>query len=90
MPENADTVQGWDFGHGCTLDELLSSFLYTGFQATAFGRAVNEVNRMVVPHAPPPLVSPSLLHGTDLCIDYLASSCAVRVICVAAVGLASL
>ncbi len=56
MPENADTVQGWDFLHGCTLDELLSSFLHTGFQATAFGRAVNEVNRMVrpdnlVPHA---------------------------------------
>lgn len=47
MPENADTVQGWDFEQGCTLDGLLSSFLQTGFQATAFGRAVAEVNRMV-------------------------------------------
>ncbi len=52
MPENADTVQGWDFDHGCSLDELLSSFLHTGFQATAFGRAVNEVNRMVGPSCP--------------------------------------
>ena len=47
MPENAATVQGWDFDHGCTLDGLLHSFLQTGFQATAFGRAVAEVNRMV-------------------------------------------
>lgn len=47
MPENAATVQGWDFDHGCTLDGLLQSFLQTGFQATAFGRAVAEVNRMV-------------------------------------------
>lgn len=47
MPENAETVHGWDFDHGCSLDGLLSSFLYTGFQATAFGRAVAEVNRMV-------------------------------------------
>ena len=52
MPENADTVQGWDFGHGCSLDELLGSFIRTGFQATAFGRAVNEVNRMVGPSYP--------------------------------------
>ena len=54
MPENADTVQGWDFVHGSSLDELLGSFLHTGFQATAFGRAVNEVNRMVGPSAPVP------------------------------------
>ncbi|CAK0755971.1 hypothetical protein CVIRNUC_002415 [Coccomyxa viridis] len=47
MPENAATVQGWDFDHGCTLDGLLQSFLQTGFQATAFGRAVAEVNRML-------------------------------------------
>lgn len=51
MPEDADTVQGWDFVHGCSLDELLGSLLHTGFQATAFGRAVNEVNRMVGPSA---------------------------------------
>ena len=47
MPENAETVHGWDFDHGCSLDGLLRSFLHTGFQATAFGRAVAEVKRMV-------------------------------------------
>lgn len=60
MPEIADTVQGWDFGHGCSLDELLGSFLHTGFQATAFGRAVNEVNRMVGPLTPFRLLPPCL------------------------------
>ena len=51
MPENAATVQGWNFEHGCTLDGLLQSFLQTGFQATAFGRAVVEVTRMVSLHS---------------------------------------
>ena len=51
MPEDAATVQGWNFDHGCTLDGLLQSFLQTGFQATAFGRAVAEVNRMVSIHS---------------------------------------
>ena len=47
MPEDAETVCGWDFERGRDLDGLLDSMLRTGFQATAFGRAVNEVNRMV-------------------------------------------
>ena len=47
MPEDAETVCGWDFERGRDLDGLLDSLLRTGFQATHFGRAVNEVNRMV-------------------------------------------
>jgi hypothetical protein len=55
MPEDAETVCGWDFERGRDLDGLLDSLLRTGFQATSFGRAVNEVNRMVcLTHAPPP------------------------------------
>ena len=51
MPEDAETVCGWDFERGRDLDGLLDSLLRTGFQATHFGRAVNEVNRMVLDHA---------------------------------------
>lgn len=47
MPEDAETVSGWDFDRGRDLDGLLGSLLHSGFQATSFGRAVEEVNRMV-------------------------------------------
>lgn len=40
-------VKGWDFNKGRDLDGILESFYTTGFQATSFGQAVNEVNRMV-------------------------------------------
>lgn len=47
MPEDAETVAGWDFDSGRDLDGLLKSMLRTGFQATLFGRAVVEINRMI-------------------------------------------
>lgn len=47
MPEDAETVAGWDFDNGRDIDGLLGSMLRTGFQATSFGRAVAEINRMV-------------------------------------------
>ncbi len=47
MPEDAETVAGYDFDSGRDLDGLLGSLLRTGFQATSFGRAVAEINRMV-------------------------------------------
>ena len=77
MPENADVVQGWDFVHGCTLDELLSSFVHTGFQATAFGRAVNEVNRMVCPDNRLPHASMAAC---------LQANCCTHGICLASAG----
>lgn len=39
--------QGYDFNQGVDHDKLLESFLTTGFQATNFGLAVKEVERMV-------------------------------------------
>lgn len=47
MPDDAETVAGWDFDAGRDLDGLLGSMLRTGFQATSLGRAIAEVNRMV-------------------------------------------
>eukprot|EP00045_Choanoeca_perplexa_P009036 m.85387 g.85387 ORF g.85387 m.85387 type:complete len:373 (-) comp14723_c0_seq1:1229-2347(-) len=47
MPDDAVTVQGYDFNEGVDHDKLLGSFLRTGYQATNFGLAVEEVNRML-------------------------------------------
>ena len=38
---------GYEFNAGVDHDALLQSFLRTGFQATNFGRAVEEIDRMV-------------------------------------------
>ncbi|KAL6048780.1 Deoxyhypusine synthase, variant 2 [Balamuthia mandrillaris] len=47
MPEGSPTVQGFDFNKGLDYNALLESYLTTGFQATSFGKAVEEVNRML-------------------------------------------
>jgi deoxyhypusine synthase len=47
IPEGAETVRGYNFDHGVNYPELLASFARTGFQATNFGKAVEEINRMV-------------------------------------------
>ena len=39
--------QGYDWSQGLDYEKLLSSYLTTGFQATSFGLAVQEINRMV-------------------------------------------
>lgn len=46
MPEGSVPVKGYDFNHGVDLNKLLESFLTTGFQATNFGLAVEEIKRM--------------------------------------------
>ena len=47
MPEGSKTVAGYDFEDGGDANKVLESMLYTGFQATSFGQAVEEVNRML-------------------------------------------
>ena len=47
MPEGTKTVKGWDFSQGCDLDGIMQAMLTSGFQATALGQAVEEVNNMV-------------------------------------------
>lgn len=52
LPESAK-VQGYDFNRGVDYQELLEAFGTTGFQATNFGRAVQQVNAMVRRRAAP-------------------------------------
>lgn len=47
FPEDAPRVRGYDFNQGVDHKALLQSLFNTGFQATQFGRAVQEINRMV-------------------------------------------
>lgn len=47
MPESTPTVKGYDFNDGINYHELLSSYKFSGFQATNFGKAVDEINKMV-------------------------------------------
>ena len=49
--EGCAKVGGYDFNKGLDYEALLESFAVTGFQATSFGSAVAEINRMVC-HAP--------------------------------------
>merc|ERR1711962_1317348 len=47
MPDDAVTVEGYDFNQGIHYDKLLASMKRTGFQALHFGQAVEEINRMI-------------------------------------------
>lgn len=40
-------VKGYDFNDGVDYARILESYKCSGFQATHFGRAVNEINQMV-------------------------------------------
>lgn len=40
-------IRGWDPNTGTDLDSVLGAMLTSGFQATALGQAIKEVNIMV-------------------------------------------
>jgi deoxyhypusine synthase len=40
-------IKGYEFSQGSDLDGIMNAMLTSGFQATALGQAVNEINRMV-------------------------------------------
>jgi len=42
-----DQVSGYDWSKGIDFEGLLNSYKRSGFQATNYGLAVDEVNRMV-------------------------------------------
>nr|SVE88694.1 EOG090X07TT [Daphnia sinensis]SVE89318.1 EOG090X07TT [Daphnia sinensis]SVE89939.1 EOG090X07TT [Daphnia sinensis]SVE90567.1 EOG090X07TT [Daphnia sinensis]SVE91195.1 EOG090X07TT [Daphnia sinensis] len=46
-------VQGYDWSQGLDYGKLIGSYITTGFQATTFGLAVNEVNRMLAKRIEP-------------------------------------
>lgn len=47
VPEGTATIKGWDFNDGRDMDGVMGAMLRTGFQASALGKAIVEVNRMV-------------------------------------------
>lgn len=47
LPEDTPAVKGYNFNDGIDYDQLLSSYLHSGFQATNFGKAVAEIDKMV-------------------------------------------
>lgn len=47
LPKDTPVVEGYDFNNGVNYHELLKSYKNSGFQATNFGNAVDEINKMV-------------------------------------------
>ena len=47
LPVEPVEVKGYDFNEGINHHKLLQSFRTSGFQATNFGLAVEEINKMV-------------------------------------------
>ncbi|KAI8814544.1 deoxyhypusine synthase [Cladochytrium replicatum] len=47
LPENVREVRGYDFNDGVDYAALIQSLSTTGFQATSFGDAITEINRML-------------------------------------------
>ncbi|XP_011949380.1 PREDICTED: deoxyhypusine synthase [Cercocebus atys] len=60
LPPESTQVRGYDFNRGVDYRALLKAFGTTGFQATNFGRAVQQVNAMN--HIP--VFSPALTDGS--------------------------
>lgn len=46
--KDATVVKGYDFNKGVNYEEILKSYKTTGFQATNFSSAVDEINKMLV------------------------------------------
>lgn len=47
LPGYQEEVKGYDWSKGVDYSALLDSYKKSGFQATNFGNAVDEINRMV-------------------------------------------
>ena len=47
MVKDPVTIKGYDFNNGIDHHALLNSYLHTGFQATNFGLAIEQINAMI-------------------------------------------
>ncbi|XP_056309115.1 deoxyhypusine synthase-like [Danio aesculapii] len=47
LPDHLPQIRGYDFNQGLNHRALLQSFITTGFQASSFGLAVQEINKMI-------------------------------------------
>lgn len=48
LSPDVNTVAGYDFNKGVDYHSILESYKRCGFQATNFGFAVEEINKMVI------------------------------------------
>ena len=53
MPKDSIEVKGYDFNNGINHHSLLKSYLHSGFQATNFGLAVEQINAMITKRQEP-------------------------------------
>ena len=47
LPDVTPMVKGYEWNNGIDYDQLLGSYIHSGFQATNLGKAIDEVNKMV-------------------------------------------
>lgn len=47
LPEDVPKIRGYDFNQGVDLQAVLKSYLTTGFQASSFGLAIEQINNMI-------------------------------------------
>ncbi|XP_067829040.1 deoxyhypusine synthase isoform X2 [Heptranchias perlo] len=47
IPEGSLQVKGYDFNRGIDYHALMQSYITTGYQATSFGQAVQQINAMI-------------------------------------------
>ena len=47
MPKDTPKVEGYDWSQGINYEKILGSYKNSGFQATNFGKAVDEINKMI-------------------------------------------
>lgn len=47
MPEGSQPIKGYDFNEGIDYERLLDTYKQIGFQASNYGLAVDEINRMI-------------------------------------------
>ena len=53
MPKDSIEVKGYDFNNGINHHSLFKSYLHSGFQATNFGLAVEQINAMITKRQEP-------------------------------------
>ena len=47
LPKDTPVVKGYIWKWPINYDELFETYIHSGFQATNFGKAVNEINKML-------------------------------------------
>ena len=73
LPVDPVEVKGYDFNNGVDYHSLLKSFHTTGFQATNFALAVDEINKMVI-------LLPFNLGNCNL-LSIVCTAHAIKIIC---------